>query len=118
MANIPAPIFNQTLSEAGAHALILAVHAEALRERWPRRRSTTISRMDWYLSAGLFSKAFSTDVSVGLGDLFAQRRQFAVDDRFQDLQVRPAAKRALAREHFVEHDAEGKDVAARIERLA
>ena len=74
--------------------------------------------MDWYLSAGLFFQSLLDDVSVGVRDRCAQRRQFTVDDRFQDFQVRPAAKRPLTREHLVEHDAEGKDIAARIERLA
>ena len=131
MANIPTPIFNQTLSEVdmlfdfagtgesfsascpvecGAilHGAIASSTAGAGKrcERWPRLQIHN------HLPHGLVSlrrnllQCLLNDVSVRLGDLFAQRRQFAVDDSLQYLQVRLAAKWPLAGEHFVEHDAE------------
>ena len=86
--------------------------------RTARRRSTTMSRIDWKRSAGSFSSAFSTTTRSGSGTSSgsgpAGRWMIACRTSRSDAPVngrRPASS-------FVQHDAERENIAAGVERLS
>ena len=117
-----------TTNAAAAHGLRAVVPAHR-RDRCRRGRRARIgvpqhtSQVDDDLAHGLVTVRWLAlerllDDRVKRGRaVTGQRRRGAVHDLLQHLEIGRAAERPVAGQQFVEHDAERKDVAARIERL-